>query len=207
MISFCTTATVRPEIISRCYQSLHENFIGLDWQSVTLFINIDPIPTREFEPMLTVAKKYFGKIVYNVPKEPNFTRAVEWCWKNADTDIICHLEDDWVLLKRVEYQQICKYFNKNKDLRQLVLNRGHRRYSKMCLSPSFIHKEFYKRFVGNLDYNINPEIQLSANWIKPRMIHVFGKRNMVVDIGRKWLRRQKFKKPNAKVKFTKWEFT
>ena len=92
-LEFCTTATFRPEIIDRTYKSFTDNLLGIDFKISTLYLNVDPIPVGNTKEVIDVAKKYFGNVVYNIPEEPNFTKAIKWCWSQVKNEYFFNLEE------------------------------------------------------------------------------------------------------------------
>jgi len=203
-ISFCTTAMTRPDVLKKTYLSFSQNIKGIALEGLKLYINIDPLPDPDAAlSVIKTAKLFFGEVVANTPSEPNFTKAVDWCWTNANTDYIFHLEDDWVLNRPVNIQDMMSFF-KNEKVKQVALRAYGYRYKKMCLSPSIICKTLYKRFAGNFDYSLNPEVQLRKPDINKRTIVCIPKQIVLKDIGRKWLKHSKYKRTGMKAKFTKW---
>lgn len=203
-ISFTTTATCRPDLLASTYKSFTNNLHGIDLKNTTLYINIDPLPQREYqEETLKVAKEYFGVVNCNMPETPNFTAAINWLWNNADTEYIFHLEDDWLLTKAVDMQEIMKLFKD--DVMEVALRAYKYEYKKLCLSPSIWSKALYGKFAGTLDETKNPEIQLRQDFVSPSNIACFGKHPIVKDIGRSWLSDTGLRRPKTKVNFTSWE--
>lgn len=202
-ISFCTTATCRPEILDKTYFSF-KKYLNINFSKLTLYINIDPLPdTKKRSEVIDVSKSYFGTVVSNEPDSPNFTRAINWLWSTANTPYIFHLEDDWELLDFVDVNDVLKLLSQ-KNIWQVILRAYSYKYSKMPLSPSFIKKEAYKIFAGNLDESMNPEIQL-RHTISYDNLKVIPDSIIVQDIGRLWLKKSGFKKPSTKGKFNKWD--
>lgn len=222
MIDFTTTAMDRPELIYKTYQSFSEN-LNIDLKQHNLYINIDCVRNNEdYKLVINVCKKFFKNIIYNVSTDPNFSRAINWCWSNANSDFIFHLEDDWILLEKVDVLKLINNFENNKNLNQVPLRAYNDDYGKYCLSPSIISKNLYKAVAGNLNEKLNPEVQLrgskfgikmpeltnSKDYIKnDGMIIVYppDKNKIIVkDIGKNWIKSTKFRKPNIKSDFVKW---
>lgn len=206
-ISFTTTALARPEILEQTYKSFSNNIEGLDMSECTLYINIDPVPNNKLqEETLLVVKKYFNNVSYRMPEQPNFTNAVNWCWSSANTPFIFHLEDDWILLKKINISSIFDLFDKMGAL-EVILRAYATKYNKLALSPSIWKHSLYKTFAGKLDVNINPEIQLRnkkfAKSFCKKNIMTTEKHIIVKDIGRDWLKNKGLKKP-LKGKFIKY---
>jgi len=180
-INFTTTAMARPEIVERTYQSFSQNIKGISLKECDLYINIDPIEGRDSREVISIGERYFNRVVSNVPKKPNFTKAVNWCWSSANSDFILHLEDDWVLTSPIDIKQLINKKMKGK-VKQIMLRAYKYKYEKMALSPSIIKRDLYKSFVDKFDFNLNPEIQLRKEWVSPSNISVSGKGIVVKDI-------------------------
>ncbi len=98
---FTTTACVRPELLSKTYQSLNKAIIDFDTRkSGRLYINIDPVPVEDPELIkkeLQVANKYFKEVCYNVGERGgSFPKAAKWVFAQPETDYFFHVEDDWI---------------------------------------------------------------------------------------------------------------
>ena len=206
-LSFTTTALSRPEILEKTYKSFLSNIKGENISECTLYINIDPIPNNGLQQdTLIVAKKYFKNVIYRMSEQPNFSDAINWCWSNTKTPYIFHLEDDWILLKKININNIFDLFNKTKAL-EIILRAYNTKYKKLALSPSIWKFNLYKTFAGKLNININPEVQLRDK----KFAHAFTKNNIIVegknvivkDIGRDWLKNKGLKKP-VKSKFVRY---
>ena len=203
-IAFTTTAMVRPNIIDKTYKSFKDNLKGVSLSDCELYLNIDPLPLSSNPiEVVDIARKYFKNVIFNISDKANFTKAVEWCWRTAESDYIFHLEDDWKLISSINIEKLInsKFVE---GVEQLALRAYLFKYDKMCLSPSVIKKRLYKSFVGEFDYNLNPEIQLRRSWVSPNKISVSGKDIIVKDIGRSWIKKTKYSKPDKKSQFTKW---
>jgi hypothetical protein len=200
----------RPDIIETTYKSFSENLEGIELAECKLLLNIDPVCSENLQENIeatkAVAAKYFGEVVVQVPDKPNFTAAVDWCWTTAETEFIFHLEDDWELREKVNVPKVISTM-RNDSIKHVILRAYSYKYNKMALSPCIIHRDYYKRFSGDFDYNINPEIQLRKTFVKKEEIIVAGKIPIVFDLGRTWLKTQPFKRPKVKGDFTAWEKT
>ena len=208
MITFCTTAMPRPDIVEATYKSFSNNIKDLDLKEQRLLLNIDPVSSgdldSDIEETKEVARRYFGEVIVNVPEKPNFTAAVDWCWTTANTEFVFHLEDDWELRQAINIGEIISNMRSNGYM-QTILRAYTYTYSKLVLSPSIIHRDYYSRFAGEFDYDVNPEIQLRKPFVDKKKIFVAGKNPIVFDLGRAWLKGQPFKKPSMKGEFTEWE--
>lgn len=200
MISFTTTALSRPDIINQTYESFSKNIKNIDLSKCVLYINIDPIPNDEGlqKETIEVAKKYFGNVIYRVPKEPNFTLAVNYCWCSAYTPYIFHIEDDWLLTTEIDMNEVSILFQKDNVL-EIILRAYPYKYDKLALSPSIWKYELYKVFAGRLKVDINPEVQLRdcrfSKYFNQDSIITLGTKPIVKDIGRLWLSNRGLVKP------------
>ena len=198
-ISFCTTALNRPEILEQTYHSFSNNIDGLDFKKYDLWLNIDPIVnTKNILLNEEIAKRFFNKVHVRIPDEPNFPKAINWCWSQANTQYIFHLEDDWILNGKINFNNIVDLF-KTKNALEVILKAYQYKYDKLALSPSIWHYDLYKTFAGKLNENINPECQLRdkkfAYGFNISNIKTFGQSIITNDIGRNWLKQQKLIKP------------
>jgi hypothetical protein len=201
-IAFTTTSLSRPDILEQTYESFTKNIEGIEFSKCKLFINIDPVPINELQQdTLSVAKKYFNNVKWNITKEPHFTKAVNWCWSNADTPFIFHLEDDWLLLKKINIRDLID----KKDALHIILRAYDYDYNWPVLSPGIWKDSLYKTFAGNLNVNMNPEVQLKNKAFKydRSKIMVVGENVIVEDIGRSWLVEKGLEKPD-KSKFIRY---
>lgn len=208
-IAFTTTATNRPEIVEKTYSSFNSNLNGY-LKKCELIINIDPLPSGDNrEEVVKVAEKHFKKVTAITPATPNFTTAINTLWSEAKTDYIFHLEDDWVLTQSFSVDSIIDYLDKNPKYLQCVLRAYNYDYNKMALSPSIIKKKLYSQIAGKLNANLNPEIQLrDTNVTKYDLskgyVTVFGEKPIVKDIGREWMEKSAFRRPDKKAHFNSW---
>lgn len=207
-VSFCTTALARPEIINQTYQSFSENIENLDFFKCKLYINIDPIPNDKKlqQGVLEVAKSYFSDVFVRMPAKANFTCALSWCWSSADTPYIFQLEDDWILLKKMDFNKISNLFDDN--IKIVILTAyTHFEYTGVALSPSIWKRELYKAFVNSFDKKVNPEHQLKymfRNTFSKNNVLVIDNKIIVKDIGREWSKKHNLKKPKEKARFIKY---
>ena len=221
-IDFTTTATVRPEIVNETYKSFKKNLKGVDFAKSTLYINIDPVPEgQDPKSIVKVAKKYFGKVVHNIPNTPSYSQAFNWIWSKATTDLIVNLEDDWYLDKPIHIKELIDIFKNKPTLYMVVLRAYSYVYPALVTSPAIVHKRLYKKVAGKLDPTINPENQLHTkgrvfgldmpfkqNGIDPAKRIVAYPENLddiiVKDLGREWMEKQIFRRPDKKSKFVTW---
>lgn len=211
------TTCLRPTVLDYSLKSFVDNLVNINFKKLELLINIDMLPLNEcsYKTILKITKKYFKKIRYNVAKEPNFAKAVKWVWSNATSDIIFHLEDDWKLKQKIDFNHLLKILKDNKKLYQLRLTKN-LEYTGMHtygLSPCLIKKEFYSIVAKNLEDNINPEKQLRNvnRWgLLPNYeetVKAFPLDKIIIkDIGREWRVTKHMSKPKYETDFLNWEY-
>jgi hypothetical protein len=215
-ICFATTAMLRPELLAKTYESFRQHLQGIDLQKTQLFINIDPAPAAgSATAVLDVANQFFGKVTPRLSPAPSFPAAVKWCWQQADTDYLFHLEDDWQLLRPFNVSRAVEVMDAKPNLIQCVLRAykydlaGKYAYDKFVLSPHVSRRSFYQRMGSVMTTDRNPEQQLrlheAARGCGKEVNHIqCTNRILVKDIGRQWLHKSGYKRPKLKYKFTRW---
>jgi hypothetical protein len=217
-IDFTTTSCCRYDLLSRTYNSFVSNFAGINFKQSTLFLNLDHYEGfGDVEKSIEVAKSFFGNVVHNVSEQPNFAKAVKWCWSNDfNTDFVFHLEEDWQLLKPVEIDDLINVFKKNdSDVVSVRLrSRGRLREgvdNAIILAPSLFKKDFLQihkymndnknpeKSIHDIDFCARRQISKEMR-IKKSYSYVFTNANMkkndkssslVEDIGREWRNEKK----------------
>ena len=226
IIDTISTAVPRPKIHDRTFYTYTSNLKGVDWEKCTLFINIDPFPyesLEEYEAIrekqaesIKVCEKYFGNVVANTPHEPNYTRAYNWCYKNAVSKIILNLEDDWALNREIDVNKLIRYFEECGTLYEVVLRAYTYKYPCTCTSPGLLHRRYYGALAGKLDTLRNPETQTHSRrdlgifipnkkncpgYKIDKYVRVYPEKNLdinevvSIDIGREWLERSPYMRP------------
>lgn len=237
-IDFTTTAMPRPDLVDRTFYSFSKNLIGIDLKQQDLYINIDPLPDCKSqvlrEHVVKICKKYFKNVNYSMPDTANFSEAINRVWGGAQSELIFNIEDDWELVRPINITALLEAFQNCDTLYQVVLRAYTYRYPACCLSPSLLHKRFYKKIAGKLHSNLNPETQIHSR--RDFGIFIPNKDNccdvgkylivyprdtqnpryiVVKDIGREWITKSKYIKPQEfnisdrrhkkKCYFTSWK--
>jgi len=223
-LEFTTTACCRPEILKRTYASFSKNIEGVDFSSSTLYINIDSfshldqsINQELVEECLSVARSFFGTVIYNAPEKPNFSNAVKWCWsQDFKNEFFFHLEDDWECTKKININKMFDLFKKKPNIVAVNLRAYSKLTNRLCLSPSLWRRSYAKKMSGILVENYNPEKQIRGkrnggkNLLGKEVgifnsIH-FPNKIIIRDIGRSWMVKNKLKKKNkGGGRFKNWE--
>jgi hypothetical protein len=209
-IDIVITATLRPEVLNLTFQSFCNKFLN-QFDKKRLIINIDNIGDENYncQDMLNVCYKYFDEIKYNFPEKPSFPKAVQWCWKQVESEYFLHLEDDWLLKKHIDTKHLFNLFSDDTNINyvRFFLSRNDKLQYKnnyvysngFSLNPAIIKTRFMKELLQNFDTNQDPEKQFNHLDSFQNGLIVFGNKNdgrWVVDIGKKWRRFKNFQKPD-----------
>jgi hypothetical protein len=158
-----TTATLRPDILEITLRSFYHRLFR-QVRKCRLIINIDPIPEgagNDKDEIIAISRHWFSDVVVRAPDKPSFPSAVQWLWTQSETDVVFHLEDDWMLRRSVDIQFVAEEFAKHDELAQIALNprvnRSHER--KLSLRPSFIRRKFILDALPLFDITSDPEKQ------------------------------------------------
>jgi hypothetical protein len=203
MIQVTTTAMARADILNRTLKSFRKNIIDWDDYFNTIIINVDPLPENiDRNECLDVCRKYFENVIYQLPDDANFTRALKWTWETASSEFILNLQDDWILISKISINKLLKTIGKNNQyrLRTPANNNTSKKYS---LSPSLLRKVWYKKAASLFDIYKNPEIQLRVPELHDELV-IQTNQVLVNDIGREWLKTTKYRKPDTKTEFYTW---
>jgi hypothetical protein len=212
-VTFTTTSCCRSDLLYETYSSFVKNFEGIDFNKSILFLNLDYYDgIGDIDKSITVAKQFFGDVVHNISDEPNFAKAVKWCWRhNFDTSYVFHLEEDWKLLSKIHIENMINILEgEDKSVMNVRLRHRGRlpegRSSDITLSPSLFKKEFLE-ICDYMPDIFNPEKVISRSYCLARKkmcsilelavinSYVFtnlntnlGEKNnsIVEDIGRLW---------------------
>jgi len=194
-IDITMTAVLRPTVIKSTLDSFTKNLFK-NKDEYRLIINIDPIGDKGVRPpeIVDLCYKYFDDVKYNIANEPSFPKAVIWTWKQIKTPFVFHLEDDWIIRRFVNINQLVRILRKNPHLACLRLykhdidnkskprlfnspyvykEKGHffeavSSKKQFGLNPVLIRKEFIDEALPLMVYTKNPEKQFRYNNEKMR---------------------------------------
>lgn len=167
-IDVVTTATLRPELLELTFKSFHNKLL-FKCKHRRLIINIDPLPCHDDEllrKMLVICDKWFSEVIYRYPKTPSFPAAVQWVWSQVQTSIFFHLEDDWLLRKKIDLVAVTNKFSSDSRLAEVTLNPSRNRANKtpgLALRPSFFRTSFVQAALPYFDLSLDPEKQWRAH--------------------------------------------
>ena len=190
-IDITMTATLRPEIIEKMFIDIRRRIVKTELDRYRLIINIDNIG-ESVNPnyIVRIAKNYFPVLLYNISTYPSFTKAVKWVWRMATSKFVFHIEDDWIITRDVDVDDMIRILKKYNKLSSLRLNKrampnldivegtfdGRWEYMKddnfyictdkslvLSLNPNLIKREFIDDILPHMNDKANPEKQFSKN--------------------------------------------
>lgn len=212
-IAVTTTATCRPDILARTYQSFCDN-TGLDFKRMRLFINVDLVPVNiSYAEIIKVAHAFFGEVVSNISDVPNFAASVKWLWSSVDSEYVFHLEDDWLLLEKVPMILLWDVLRDNPHIMQARFCGYHvgNVLRRISLGPGLIRGEICRKIGAGLKTDRNPEVQLKTlkqfgiERLNKTIAMVVPRNTRVIkDIGRSWASQHGIKHPK-KERFVVWK--
>ncbi len=183
-IDITMTAVIRPALLDRTLKSITEK-ICRDRDGFRLVLNVDPIGEAT-KPMKVVrtAKKYFDDVIFNIPKTPSFAKAVKWVWANSDAPYVFHIEDDWLINRDIDVDNMIDILKKYEKLSSLRLYKYKtpkrnkittfespwvynqdgfylaKKWEKQFgLNPILIKREFINQALPRMRDDVNPEKQ------------------------------------------------
>ncbi len=75
---------------------------------IRIILNVDPLGEADQAECIQVAKRYSDSVVFRCPGSPGFMDAVKWCYEQVESPVVLHLEDDWLLRRTVEYENLLR---------------------------------------------------------------------------------------------------
>ena len=137
-------------------------------------------------------KKYFGKVIYNLLKNQILPKQYYGVLIKLKVNFF-HLEDDWILLREINIDNMIKLI-KNEKL-QCILNKKniHELYEPSFI-PSLFYTKIIKIYINLMDNKSNPECQMKEIFRsnlydiqKYKSIPYLPGYELSRDIGRNWL--------------------
>jgi len=181
------TSGARPGLLEQTLSSFQENLFR-NVSPNTCFINIDPFEggKEEIELCEEICGRYFDRVIAHKPAKSHFTKAVKWLWSSPETDWCLHIEDDWMLRRPVELDEILAAMKRNvvqisfmtkeklwtskskyhyaggrRKILGIDIGRGLDKTRPVFgTSPSFLRTEFAKHCASLMDDTLDPEKQL-----------------------------------------------
>ena len=202
LIQVACTACIRPELLEITFSSFNQGLLT-QFKRKELFINIDPISnqTSSIEDILAICDKYFDKVKFHQPPSGDFSKAVRWVWEQVNAEYFLHLEDDWMLNKKISKNGLIASLMSKDNIASVRLNRQtsikNKVLDKVSLNPTLFKTSFIKESLKFYNDKLDPEKQFLCQPLKDlsdSYIHLaYGdmKNNyiegaFVTDIGKYW---------------------
>jgi hypothetical protein len=181
------TATRRPEVLYETLYSFVHNLFGNT--KCKALVNIDPVGPGSSEDVVSVVKEFFAEYHIIMPQIPNFSKAFYSVWSATIQPFVFHLEDDWKLLEKVDFQELIDIMLDCPDLASIRLPQFEAKNGRMknwnkvftwkgkfyqyhdkkdlscagfCGHPSLLRGEFVRKAITLFDLSINPEKQFHS---------------------------------------------
>lgn len=213
IVDFTATACARPGIFRDTLESFRENLLGVSLSDCTLYLNVDPRPVEvPQQNAVAIAEEFFGRVVSNCPPEANFAAAVKWCWQQPVTAYFFSLEDDWILLRPIEIEDMRSLLLHDLGLACVNLRAYPHDDDRLCLAPGLWRSVAAWDIAERMRTDENPERQLrKAGTDNPYggLHHgyrgaQYPQERVLRDIGRVWLMQTPYRREGGK-RFVKWE--
>jgi len=125
-VDITMTAVLRTSVLRQTLETFSENLFWKKPDRFRLIVNIDPVGDKgeKAKHVIKLCQQFFDNVVYNVPKKPLFPRAVIWVWSQVEANWVFHLEDDWLLHKKIDIDEMIDILKKHKSVATLrMLNK------------------------------------------------------------------------------------
>lgn len=121
------TATLRPELLKRTFDSHIKGLFKHHINKANLIINIDKVGSNNPEKALKEILEYIGhipfnKVSMNISDKPMFSKAFCWCLSQLTTEFTFNLEEDWELLHWFDFEDMLMLFEEDPELMHLRLS-------------------------------------------------------------------------------------
>lgn len=184
-IDITMTAVLRPSLLNKTLKTIVNNICKDSEVKFRLILNVDPVGEK-IDPMQVVdtAKKYFDEVIYNIPTEPSFPKAVKWIWNASEAPYVFHWEDDVFILRKIDVKDMIGIHKRHEGISSLRLfkhdtprnktikvfnskwhyNKGgfyvaDRWQEQFGLNPILIKRAFVKEAITLMRDDLNPEKQ------------------------------------------------
>ena len=189
-IDITMTASKRPGIIKRTLTSFCENLFT-DSNNYRLIINLDNVGEDcDCHSIVEICSYFFKNVLFCYSEEPSFPKAVKRVWSLSSSRFVFHLEDDWILNKKIKMEDLVTILKSNPRIANVRLSKydlgntkdtsinvfsqnfvytgmgfflGTNKGKAFALNPTLINSNFLKKSIPLLDMNKNPEKQFRAN--------------------------------------------
>lgn len=192
-IDITMTAVRRSSILKKTLSSFCEHLFYDNNDRYRLIVNIDPVGDLEkMKRVVHQCKYYFKNVIFNIPATPSFPKAVIWTWSQVEAPWVFHLEDDWIIHRNIDINDMIRNLTERPGLACLRLYKRpipnnkkpklfdcRYRYNKsgffvagdsgtqFGLNPVLIRKKFIDQALPLMDPERNPEKQF--RYTNPKM--------------------------------------
>lgn len=228
MIDITMTAALRANILVKTLTSIRKN---LEYSGgFRLIVDVAPVPlekqskdyiVRKQHEIVEIAQCYFPRCSTRCLFDSPQADAVRWTWAHATSEFVLQWEDDWVLEKNINLQDVVDHFEP--DMAIMCFDRhgksvrtypGYQdqveQHSKQVWyrvrgkslggPPALMRNQYMQQVVPLIEENRcldtmshDPVVEkLLSKWKIGIYLGEDGKGNLVQDIGKEWKRDQGF---------------
>lgn len=173
------TATLRPELLQRTFDTHIQYLFGDHIKKARLVINIDKVgsdqPDKAVNDILRFVDQIpFADIQINVCETPHFSRAFCWLLGQIYNPLTFNLEEDWEMTQPIDFERMVELFKEQGNLAHLRLSmfksfrdpdRGHRHAMKTWNKFCFWNGEYFevpKNLRGTIGWCGHPSLNRSS---------------------------------------------
>lgn len=186
------TAVRRPEVFFLTAESFRKNLFAGNFRTRAI-LNIDPLggSIADGDEVERIARANFDEVLVRKTQTGSFGDAVRWTWSNARTPWILHLEDDWLLVRKIDIAALNAEMEEPGVIAvRFYLKRNRRSIyrRRISLNPSFMKLEVLQRMLADFNPELDPEKQLPELPEKEK-VRVHGRARapqIVLDMGKNW---------------------
>ena len=192
------TATLRPALLELTLWAFRRNFFSrLADTRIRILLNIDPLwgDPADAPKLGEIARAYADEVLVHTADTPGFGEAVRWLWSRSETSWIFHLEDDWILTRRIDVERLAEEMARPKAA-QIRFNRRRNHFfrrPRFSLNPCLLRRAFVLEALAGFDPKKDPEKQILRGQLRPLerkwRYYEHGPAfhdAIVVDTGRQW---------------------
>lgn len=210
------TATLRPELLFKTLQSFNYNLFNSEIGNYRFTVNIDltgvhskeDIKPKLSEVLSVINGFNFKEVILRWTDKPNFATAWFWIMGYLQEPLVFYLEEDWLLLREVDLDEMLLYFREDLKLVHLRLsafNAGDRtcknwnkftywngKYfnikgnDKFAIGwsghPGFTRVDFLRKAMAAMNFTSNPEKQIKGRRYPCQMNKLLLEHNLGVYI-------------------------
>lgn len=161
-VDFTMTSVIRPKMYARSLETIVRKVVKKQ-KGFRLILNVDPIgEDKDPITMVEIAKRFFGNdnVIYNIAKKPSFPKAVKWIWSQVEAPYAFHWEDDTMISRDIDINDMISILSKYPKLSSLRLYKYHTPNKKAfkTFNCRWIYKEegFYMAKDWRKQFGLNP---------------------------------------------------